>query len=420
MEQSITTPSDSQSEWSSGGSNSGSFSDGVISPKLESGFISSSPIPTALVASPHQIHQEFFTLAPRSASLPTEANTAIVAAQNGNPKPGHTRQGRFACEEDWVRHRHRITSLYKTRTLQDVKAVMEKEHNFHASQRMYKARFKEWGVKKNVTAAEVHKLTQKVGKLQQQQRAGPYQITSTGENERVVINVGGQDVRRVQRYIKRRPKGLEGLRRDPHRPLDVLKALSVDDRDRPGEVSIATAKLEDRSQSHDNITTLPSPPLDSFPSWSPGPHLPAAHIPQPQHYATKQHHQFFMGNGFDGTDPNAYLSPPTQSFEPPLPPQWQNHNHGHGHNSAVGNTVPALGLMASRAVGLQTDLPLGDLSFGADGGLFNGYDASMDWQQQATPPSHWLSGPARPHPMGSESSSLGNSFGLMYGNANAY
>ncbi|KAH8753254.1 Clr5 domain-containing protein, partial [Diaporthe sp. PMI_573] len=54
----------------------------------------------------------------------------------------------YATPEGWEQHRDKIIELYKKKTLKEVLEIMEQEHNFVATERMYKARFKEWGVNK--------------------------------------------------------------------------------------------------------------------------------------------------------------------------------------------------------------------------------------------------------------------------------
>ncbi|KAH8743351.1 Clr5 domain-containing protein, partial [Diaporthe sp. PMI_573] len=54
----------------------------------------------------------------------------------------------YATPEGWERHRERITQMYMEKTLKEVLEIMEQDHNFFATERMYKARLKEWGVTK--------------------------------------------------------------------------------------------------------------------------------------------------------------------------------------------------------------------------------------------------------------------------------
>ncbi|KAI3550048.1 hypothetical protein CABS01_10492 [Colletotrichum abscissum] len=51
--------------------------------------------------------------------------------------------------EQWEKHRPLITKLYTTRTLKHIKDELYKRHGFYATERMYKGRFKTWGIGKN-------------------------------------------------------------------------------------------------------------------------------------------------------------------------------------------------------------------------------------------------------------------------------
>ncbi|KAI1750309.1 Clr5 domain-containing protein [Xylaria castorea] len=57
----------------------------------------------------------------------------------------------WARAEDWAAHRAIITELYvNQRRIKDVMRTMAKDYGFHATPRMYKTRFRKWGVAKNI------------------------------------------------------------------------------------------------------------------------------------------------------------------------------------------------------------------------------------------------------------------------------
>ncbi|EMR65916.1 hypothetical protein MGN70_000273 [Eutypa lata] len=58
----------------------------------------------------------------------------------------------WASQDDWEAHRETISRLYwdECRPLPDVMEIMRSEHNFHATPRMFKFRFKKWGLAKNL------------------------------------------------------------------------------------------------------------------------------------------------------------------------------------------------------------------------------------------------------------------------------
>lgn len=340
MAYSTPSPSDTSSNWSSGGFSSfsdcgvSSTSTSTVSTTIDGDYTDLSPMLTRQT----QRHDESVSVTPVprsgtnvSTSTPgTHVTTRAMHSMNENPKPNQTRRRRYAAEEDWRRHRERISSLYKTKRLKDVMTIMETEHGLYATERMYKARFKDWGLQKNVTAAEVHKLMQKV--TQEHQRR--HQISPTDEHGRVVLDVGDDlDVRRIQKYMKRRPKGLDKLRQDPHRPLEVIKALSVDAGKGRGKVSIATTKLEEQLRSQSIDLTMSS--LDLSLPWSPGPEVPDD---------ITRLLQIFIDNGFDGA--YTYACSPPAAFRASLSPQWQ--HHGHGHSRSLDSITSSFETVSSR------------------------------------------------------------------------
>ncbi|KAI0543880.1 Clr5 domain-containing protein [Xylaria curta] len=60
----------------------------------------------------------------------------------------------WAQAEEWDAHREIITELYvnQRRKMKDVMRTMAEDYGFHATRRMYKTRFRKWGVAKNVKA----------------------------------------------------------------------------------------------------------------------------------------------------------------------------------------------------------------------------------------------------------------------------
>lgn len=206
MAYSSPSPSESCSNWSSNFSDCSTANSSTLT--MESLQQPATPLPATSAPSP-----------------------SLTRRQRADPAPAS--QGRrYAADDDWRRHRGRITAMYKAKRLKDVMVYMESEFAFFATERMYKARFKDWGLQKNVTAVEVHKLMQKVEQHQkhQQQSCSPDGVLA---GDAVVaaadalFQAGGDvDVKRIQKYMKRKPVGLKRLRTDPQRPLEALRALS--------------------------------------------------------------------------------------------------------------------------------------------------------------------------------------------------
>lgn len=155
--------------------------------------------------------------------------------------------------------------IAEKKTLKDVMAIMEDKYGFVATERMYKARFKVWGIGKNVTAAHVRKL---LNDLAQHQKRG---LCVGDACESTELNVGKDvDVKRIQGYMKRKPVGLKKLRDDPNRPLDIIKALSVNPgkgRSGRGKVTVPAIKLEYHPTQPQ--VQIMSPSVDLGIPWSP-------------------------------------------------------------------------------------------------------------------------------------------------------
>lgn len=226
------------------------------------------PMPFATIAN---LQRFSVTSAPKAHTMsPTSSPTSSTCTVMSTASAPTARGRRYAKDDDWMRHRARITDLYKVQTLKYVMKTMEDKHNFVATERMYKARFKEWGAGKNMTATQLGNMAKKV--QDNWEKHIPY---LDGSSKTTVLDVIGDldptEVKRAQKYMKRKPVGLKKLRADPKRPLDIIKALSVDSGKghmggRP-KVSIPTAKLE-YQQPHTPLHLM-SPPSDTMMPWSP-------------------------------------------------------------------------------------------------------------------------------------------------------
>ncbi|KAH8787915.1 hypothetical protein F5883DRAFT_634820 [Diaporthe sp. PMI_573] len=219
------------------------------------------------------------------------------------------RRKEYATEDDWRGHKDRISSLYRAKSLKEVVIVMEAEHKFFATERMYKARFKEWGLDKNVTASKVLKLCQKVEELQER---SPSTAGGRGGNERVVLDVEEDlDVKRILKYMKRNPVGLGKLSGASKRTLEVIKAMSVDSgRGGSGrvKVSIPVVKLKQQRQ---QSTPEPSPPTIAMEC------LPLSELPGD----VVELLQAFIDNHFDCAYP--FTSIPNSTYTRTGPSKWQ-------------------------------------------------------------------------------------------------
>ncbi|KAH8880266.1 hypothetical protein GQ53DRAFT_545244 [Thozetella sp. PMI_491] len=107
---------------------------------------------------------------------------------------------RWATEEDWENQRATITQLYvkENRTLAKLMEIMEDEHKFHATPKMYKSRFKRWGLWKNTRAADVVEIIRQKQQRDASQQPGEY-----------YLNGKQVDIGKVEAYLKRRRKQLD-------------------------------------------------------------------------------------------------------------------------------------------------------------------------------------------------------------------
>ncbi|RYP75004.1 hypothetical protein DL771_002652 [Monosporascus sp. 5C6A] len=80
----------------------------------------------------------------------------------------------WATQYDWDVHREAISRLYwdESRPLPEVMEIMRLQHNFHATARMYKFRFKKWGLAKNLKADQEEQIRVQAANTHPQPLAG--------------------------------------------------------------------------------------------------------------------------------------------------------------------------------------------------------------------------------------------------------
>ncbi|ELQ38581.1 hypothetical protein MCOR27_011359 [Pyricularia oryzae] len=124
--------------------------------------------------------------APMHADERTEHGTSQLNAL-ATPQP-------WPAQDRWAELRPIITRLYReeNKTLKDTMEIMEREHNFSATARMYKTRIKNWGLDKKFKAKEVLVMLQA-------------QKEREGDNKETEFVVRGHkvDQRRMKRYLQR-------------------------------------------------------------------------------------------------------------------------------------------------------------------------------------------------------------------------
>ncbi|KAK8115307.1 Clr5 domain-containing protein [Apiospora kogelbergensis] len=78
-----------------------------------------------------------------------------------SPEPlAHRGKLVWATDADWIKHRETITRLYwdENKPLKEVSKIMKEEHDFHATDRMFKMRFSTWGLQKNLKKQDLQKI----------------------------------------------------------------------------------------------------------------------------------------------------------------------------------------------------------------------------------------------------------------------
>ncbi|KAK8024318.1 hypothetical protein PG993_012384 [Apiospora rasikravindrae] len=80
---------------------------------------------------------------------------------NGSKKKPHSLSHKaWASAQEWESHRETITRLFwdENRPLREVVEIMSRDHGFNATPKMYKARTREWGLKKNLKVSETREI----------------------------------------------------------------------------------------------------------------------------------------------------------------------------------------------------------------------------------------------------------------------
>ncbi|KAJ3568307.1 hypothetical protein NPX13_g6467 [Xylaria arbuscula] len=71
--------------------------------------------------------------------MPTNYNQRSIAVA----------KAKWASEDDFIKHRQTITELYSNTTVSELIDIMEKQYGFFATTKMYKSRFRRWGLWKH-------------------------------------------------------------------------------------------------------------------------------------------------------------------------------------------------------------------------------------------------------------------------------
>jgi hypothetical protein len=116
----------------------------------------------------------------------------VATGPYGGTLVGKISKSEGPAPEKWDAHRAKIADLYKNNTLKVVRAIMQRDHDFIASEKMYKTRIMEWGLDKKRKAGEMSLALRTI----EQRKA-------EGKNTCVVIRERTMSERDVRNYFKR-------------------------------------------------------------------------------------------------------------------------------------------------------------------------------------------------------------------------
>ncbi|KAI0124948.1 Clr5 domain-containing protein [Xylariales sp. AK1849] len=179
---------------------------------------------------------------------------------------------RWASLEAWEVHRETITELYGAQNLklQDVMKIMEAQHQFFATARMYKARFNKWGLQKTLRFQDVGELL----------RQNTHRATG-GKPSIHLIRGKKVDDKRLKKYLR-------SLSAEKHRELSKIAAGTLEHTKPPPSFVVSCR------------TPSPGPPVSYL-----------FHIPSPEHlripeetiYAMRQYVGGALSIGLWALDP---------------------------------------------------------------------------------------------------------------------
>src|SRR5271163_938141 len=116
----------------------------------------------------------------------------VATGSNSGTLFGKISKSEGPAQAPWDAHRAKIADLYKNNTLKVVRAIMQRDHDFIASERMYKTRIMEWDLDKKRKAGEMSLAL----RIIEQRRA-------EGKNTCVVIRKRVMNERDIRNYFKR-------------------------------------------------------------------------------------------------------------------------------------------------------------------------------------------------------------------------
>lgn len=207
---------------------------------------------------------------------------------------------------------------------------MKREYDFDSTPRIYKSHFKSWKVFKNVTPSRVVGLSEK---LKQAQRQG-LSIRSLADMSDSMLKdgEGKLSIEQFMKYMGRNSAGRDKLLKDPSKPLEPIKALSLGTgRGRSGRARSSGPRFK-AEPGLSQFQTLTTPPSGLTMPWSPQTSFVDA-LPNDMTRLL----QAVMDEDFQS--PHQYACSPGP-VSPTSAYQWQTENHVGGQSSVSPMSVP--------------------------------------------------------------------------------
>ncbi|KAL2877612.1 hypothetical protein SGCOL_007141 [Colletotrichum sp. CLE4] len=177
-----------------------------------------------------------------SSNMDTHSHSSGISLVKSTP---------YATEEVWKVMQATITRLYQSegKSLKEVKAIMERDHFFFATERMFKSRIVRWGLDKKLKEPEVLHMLELKRKRQ-----------ATGKDSRFSIEDQDVDWDRVEQYLKRRPDLDSKQKHTPTKSATLKRKITC----RTPSPSPRQSPASHASAAPITITLIPSLPSPSL------------------------------------------------------------------------------------------------------------------------------------------------------------
>lgn len=209
---------------------------------------------------------------------------------------------------------------------------MKRDYDFDSTARIYKSHLKNWRVFKNVTTRRVLTFSENL-KIGRRQGLNIHSLADVRDSM-LKDGEGEVSVEQFMRYVGRKSAGREKLEKDPNKPLEFIKALSLETgKGRSGRARSSGPRVHvEQGRKVSQFQTLTTPPSELTMPWSPQTSFVDA-LPSDMTRLL----QAVMDEDFQLPNPYACSPGPVS---PTSPYQWQTENHVGGQSSMSPMSVP--------------------------------------------------------------------------------